>query len=281
MIRRLTRTITFFFLTVTSASAEGVTLACQAEDLPDIVMHYPSDENGAATMTVGNRPAAELVSGQGNARTETAIVDGYRFVFLPARMLVTVTAPDGAELSRNATCTRIGGPEEASPLDLSEIFPETTGAPTTTDTGAWRTRTDTSQFDDSETVILTLDADEAVRNGFGTLSRPALIIRCLENTTSLYLHMDGYHMSDIQGYGIVDLRIDDSAAFEERMDASDSGGALGLWRAPRSISLAKQLIGHDRLAARATPYSENPVEMTFALSGLENAIRPLREACHW
>jgi type VI secretion system protein VasI len=37
----------------------------------------------------------------------------------------------------------------------------------------------------------------------------------------------------------------------------------------------------DNLVAQITPYNESPVTAIFDTSGLENAIKPLRETCNW
>ncbi|WP_157018348.1 type VI secretion system-associated protein TagO [Mesorhizobium xinjiangense] len=57
--------------------------------------------------------------------------------------------------------------------------------------------------------------------------------------------------------------------------------ALGLWNGSRSIPVIKQMLGKSRMIVRMTPYNENPFTATFDITGLENEIAPLRDACQW
>lgn len=271
-----------------TAQAE-VSLACIAPDLPAIVITYPDGVGAAPQLSVGTRPAVEMSAGQGRFRVESARVDGYLFAFTPAQMEVAITNPASDTITRALSCARIGGPVEESPLDLSALFPaadasdppEAAPAKDSPAESVWHRSIETSRFDDSQTVTLSSDATETAPGPYGGRFRPLLVIRCLEDTTSIYIHMGDHHMADIQGYGQVDLRIDAGAAFTASMSASDSGSALGHWRGGQAIPLVQKLIGAQELVARVTPYSHNPIEMSFALTGLEHDIAPLRAACHW
>lgn len=88
-------------------------------------------------------------------------------------------------------------------------------------------------------------------------------------------------MSDNRGGGRVDYRIDDNPADYRSMEESSDNKALGLWSGGRSIPFIKSLFGGETIFMRASPFNESPVEMTFNISGLEEAIEPLREACGW
>jgi type VI secretion system protein VasI len=151
-----------------------------------------------------------------------------------------------------------------------------------TDT-AWDVRTETSAFDDTTSVYMSVESEEVLTCGRG-LSAPrnaTLMLRCSENTTAMYLSTDCHLASGHGGYGNIDLRIDDSPAFELAFEASTNNSALGLWNGGRSIGPIKRLIGADQLLMRFTPYAENAQTVTFPISGLEEAIAPLREACNW
>ena len=138
-----------------------------------------------------------------------------------------------------------------------------------------------SQFDDSARVILSVLSEQPIRGRFGSPAQATLMIRCEENTSSLFVHFNDLFMSDIQGYGRVDYRVDDGRPGNVSMTASDNHQALGLWRGGRSIPFIRSLFGGERLYLRATPFNENRVEMVFPIAGLEEAIAPLRAACNW
>jgi type VI secretion system protein VasI len=41
------------------------------------------------------------------------------------------------------------------------------------------------------------------------------------------------------------------------------------------------MFGKSTMIVRITPFGENPFTATFNISGLEEAIVPLRQACKW
>ncbi|EEK2974700.1 hypothetical protein P700_16170 [Salmonella enterica subsp. enterica serovar Newport str. CVM75_1280] len=47
------------------------------------------------------------------------------------------------------------------------------------------------------------------------------------------------------------------------------------------IDFIKRLESGQKLFAQITPYNESPVNTTFNLSGLSEAIKPLQESCGW
>lgn len=148
----------------------------------------------------------------------------------------------------------------------------------------WNVSEEVSPMDDSRNVYLSTRSNEAVPGRYGRSTvRPTLYVRCVENTTALVLHMDGHHMasSEYHTWGHVDMRIDDGKAFTKSMRQSTNNRSLGLWSGGTSIPVIRQMFGADQLIVRATPYSESPITMTFDISGLEEEITPLREACHW
>lgn len=145
----------------------------------------------------------------------------------------------------------------------------------------WNVSISKSPIDDSETVVLNVPAENEVRGRFRDTSRPVLILRCMENTTSAYINFDGHHMADIQGYGDITFRVDKRKAFTRGTDVSTDNSSLGLWSGGRAIPFIKNLLGGDSLLIQATPFSESPITVRFDISNLDEAIIPLRKACSW
>ena len=145
----------------------------------------------------------------------------------------------------------------------------------------WSVSVDTSALDDSKTVVLSLSSKDQFLDQYGQLKRGSLIIRCMENTTSLYTHWGGHFMSDNRNSGRVDYRVDTQKASRVNMTESTNNKSLGLWSGGQSIPFIKKLLDAKQLYIRATPYSESAVEMSFNITGLQKAIEPLREACSW
>lgn len=146
--------------------------------------------------------------------------------------------------------------------------------------GNWKTEIEKSEFKDTTDVFLSISSEDHVYcRGYEPVR---LVARCLENTTSLIIATQSCHLtSGHGGYGRVEYRIDDRKAKERSLTDSTDNRALGLWSGGRSIPVLKELIGSERLLLRFTPYNQSPVTARFDTAGLENAIKPLREACGW
>lgn len=145
----------------------------------------------------------------------------------------------------------------------------------------WQVSEEASLIDDSKTVVVkTMSLDE-ISDRVGRSSHANLVLRCHENTTSMYMTFAGNHMTDHQQYGRVVTRVDQTDAVNYSMSVSTDNRALGLWSGSRSIPFIRSMFESETLTVRATPYSESPITVQFPISGLEKAVEPLREACNW
>jgi type VI secretion system protein VasI len=138
-----------------------------------------------------------------------------------------------------------------------------------------------SPLDDSTTVVLQRQSDDTVEVRFRDPFYPTLVIRCRENTTNVYISFGIIFMSDIQGYGTIDYRIDNLAPQKRNLRVSTNNTALGEWSGRGAIRWLEEMFGASTIFVRATPYNESPIEMRFNIKGLEQAVEPLREACSW
>ncbi|WP_413616441.1 type VI secretion protein [Halomonas cupida] len=149
----------------------------------------------------------------------------------------------------------------------------------------WSVTEKTSPVDDSKSVWLTTHSNETVPHRYrsGGAAPAMLQIRCMENTTALYIEFNGQHMasSPYQNWGDVVVRVDANDARTISMDASTDNSLLGLFRGGQSIPLIRSMMGAERFLVRATPFNGSPITVTFNVSGLDEKIAPLRKACHW
>lgn len=143
--------------------------------------------------------------------------------------------------------------------------------------GEWRVRRETSKIDDSTNVYLGVFGSE-VSGRYGDSSTPTLAVRCKENTTAISVNWGQYISTQDPD---VTWRIDDQPAHETKWSISTNYEAIGKWSGGASIPFVKKLFGHDELLMRITPHGENSVTTSFNISGLREAIKPLRQACHW
>jgi type VI secretion system protein VasI len=165
---------------------------------------------------------------------------------------------------------------------VSGRTPATTTEPPAADKGAWIVQTEKSAMTDQTDVFATVFSEEVVNCGWNDGDRIQLTLRCMENTTSM-IFGTGCHMtsSEYNNYGDVDLRVDEQQARTVGFQESTNNRSLGLWNGGRSIPEIKRLFGGKKLLARMTPFSENAFTATFDISGVEEAVKSLREACGW
>lgn len=197
-----------------------------------------------------------------------------------AACLIAVSSLGAAKAQDIEDCARID-----SDLDRLACYDRAAGrtpavSQTTPAEGDWSVRTETSELTDETNVFMSVHSEEDINCGWNRGGRIQLLVRCMENTTSVIFLTD-CHMTSHGGYGVVDYRVDDNPARDIRMEESTSNRALGLWVGRRSIPFIRNLFGARQLIARMTPYAENPFTVTFDIAGLEDAIAPLRAACNW
>lgn len=263
------------------ASAETM-LVCSFPTLPDAAMRFPDSATEDKTMQVGQRPPVQLIEGQGTGRVITATVDGYGFQFAPENSVMDVQRDGAMILTETGDCVTVGGPTSVTPLNIAAAVDAAVTPPVPpVSTGRWKVEEDKSAFDDSKTVVLSIESNESVRGQFGPPGPAIMYLRCMENTTVFYLWINDLFLSDIQGFGMVEYRIDDRAADKLRTEGSTDNKALGLWSGNKAIPFINELAKGTSIAFWATPYNESPVEFTFELTGLSEAVKPLQEACAW
>jgi type VI secretion system protein VasI len=155
-------------------------------------------------------------------------------------------------------------------------------APTASSQSRWVVSSETSRLDDTTNVFLTLvSSDTFPRRFSGGAAHGSMIVRCMENTTSMIFRMGDHHLADLQSYGRITYRIDETSAKTQRFVESTDNRALGLWNGGSSIPFVKALFGAENLLVQITPFGESPITVDFPIAGIEDEIVPLREACGW
>lgn len=189
--------------------------------------------------------------------------------------LVTTAAHADIEqcLAIENSLNRLGCYDEEAGYD-PDVREESVGS------GEWRVRTETSKIDDTTNVWVSLQSEEQISCPYKSGSH-SIHMACRENSTDLWIHFGDCFMSSIQGKGQVTYRIDAQKAQTQNFRESNNNMALGLWSGGQAIPFIKKMFGHDRLIVRATPFSDSTVTAEYRISGLEEAVAPLREACNW
>lgn len=149
--------------------------------------------------------------------------------------------------------------------------------------GDWKTVSRVSKIDDTRNVYVSLKSTNNVSSKYRSRDRaPALLtLRCVENTTSLHIQMNDHFLADSGGFGKVTYRVDKTEAQAKSFRESSDNSALGLWNGGQSIPFIKALFGKSALLLQVTPFSESAEIAEFNISGIEDAVAPLRESCGW
>lgn len=137
--------------------------------------------------------------------------------------------------------------------------------------GDWIVDVTESPLNDSKEVSIM-----RVSNDFENRRNPAiLMLRCQRNKTEAFLSWSEYIGSDNMK---VAYRIDKEEAKNVWWNASSTGKASFI---PKAISFIKSLEGKESIYIEAEKYRGGRVSATFDISGIEEVIIPLREACGW
>jgi hypothetical protein len=162
--------------------------------------------------------------------------------------------------------------------------PKPTVAPTRTSTpkpftGKWQVSTKKSEFDNSTTVTLALEAEKYVE-GWLTTTLPYLVLRCKEREMDVYVNVGMQSNVEYGRYDSVTVRVrfDQNQAFEMIADESTDGEAL-FFRDPYGMIMA--MLQSKEMVFGFTPLNAAPAVTTFDLRGLANIIEPLKQSCNW
>ena len=145
--------------------------------------------------------------------------------------------------------------------------------------GKWLSKIDKSSFDDSKTVVLQLEAENKIQ-GWLTSVRPTLVLACRENKTLAYVNVEMAANPELGKYNsyTARMRIGSGTASKLIVDGSDNNEALFL-RKP--ITKIKNMLNRKTMLFAFTPFNARTAEIKFNITGLENAIKPLRKVCRW
>ena len=128
-------------------------------------------------------------------------------------------------------------------------------------------------------VVLSLNAENPITGWPSKHYVPVLHLRCQQKATQAYIDVG---MASNVEYGhdgaTVTLRFDKAAATKQHMAQSTDREALFFSQAVATI---KQMTAHSTMLFEFVPFNASPAMTTFNLTGLAEAVKPLREACKW
>ena len=143
----------------------------------------------------------------------------------------------------------------------------------------WVITEEVSPIDDSKTVMLSLKSDSPIKSDFSQVI-PTLNIQCKERETDFYINFNIFLSThDIKPITRIDS---DKAVNGVEWYISTDYKALFYPGSQKKINeFIKTLKDKKKFFIQVTPFSKGSVNTTFDLIGLDEAIKPVREACNW
>lgn len=136
--------------------------------------------------------------------------------------------------------------------------------------GKWHTAESLNPLDDTKTIALSLVSENGASNRWG--GSISLIARCQSNVVDVYIDW-GEYLGD---KATPTVRVDDKTAEAQQWSVSTDSQATFH---PRGRVFLQELESASRLVMQITPYNESPRTPIFDLSGLDEATKPLWDAC--
>lgn len=148
-----------------------------------------------------------------------------------------------------------------------------------TDEGDWLRKSSVSPIDDSRNVHVHVIAETPFK-GWIDEQAGALYLKCTENETRAFVFTGMAAQPERGKYNraTATLRYDQEEARTLVMNESSNHDRLFF---PQPIAEIKRMMKHDEMLFRFTPHNATMTTTRFNLRGLEKAVQPLREACHW
>jgi len=145
-------------------------------------------------------------------------------------------------------------------------------------TDPWYVYESVSSRDDSEYIAISTNAVMPVSIRGGLYQTPRMIIRCLENVTSVLVSFETFIGSRDRR---VEYRVDEKPLQRGTWSASTDNKMVGLWHGAQAIPFVKLLLGGESVKLWLTPLNSQGVIVTFNVKSLGQHIEKVAEACNW
>ena len=144
----------------------------------------------------------------------------------------------------------------------------------------WKLKISKDLMDESNTVVISRDAENYITYWPGETTQPVLVLRCKRDKTEVYIITGATAEPE---YGLFEevhfrLKFDKGKPKSYIFSESTSRDA---YFAPQPISLIRKMLKHKVLYVEFTPFQSNPQVIKFKLDRLDEVIGKLKKACHW
>lgn len=163
---------------------------------------------------------------------------------------------------------------------LQQAGPESLLSRVRRTSSAWLRHIRTPMANGETTVEISARSAERIACGDGRGERVRLVIRCQDDTTTLFLA--SHCLIDAEaGKQEVTWQVDEGPVRTVPMEPAPDQGGLGCWEADESVPLVKALFGATELHLGLESRGDQDRLLVFPIYNLEAAIGPLRRACDW
>lgn len=143
------------------------------------------------------------------------------------------------------------------------------------DDSNWIKSEDVDDFTGDKKLLFILEASSYSEN---YESNSALVIRCLNNKTEMFLNIgDSFFpfMDDTQKIGI---KIDEEKAYFEKANQSADAKAVFFYK---PINFLKKLKDKSKVIFRYKPINKTDQNATFEIKGINQIVDEMSETCKW
>lgn len=147
--------------------------------------------------------------------------------------------------------------------------------------GPWEIEEVVPPVGTQNSLLMSTESFQPVSGIFGRAENARVTLSCVDNVTRFEVRFGENFMSDIGEFATMVLKLDDEAPTAITAQASEDNTALGLYSGTQAIPFITGLFGAERLFVSADSFTGSTLSASFSIDGLESAVEPLRELCHW
>ena len=158
------------------------------------------------------------------------------------------------------------------------MSPDLPVSSTTRPSPRWHSEARKSNIDGSAVVAAWVESSEELDSHTPQPYRAILTVECQKGRTIAYV-------SNRSPLGIeettIEFRTDNESPVRMELELSPDYRSVGWWTSETAITFLKTLITKRSFTIRLAPFRDKVIEPTFDLTGLKEAIAPVRRACRW
>ncbi|AQZ50474.1 hypothetical protein [Martelella mediterranea] len=230
--------------------------------------------------------SADCEKAMDEAYMRLTMTPGYLYRALAAAKEDGLTPPSDAEIEVNKIAEQLAGAPSKilelkntwckEPEDGLEALPLPVGH----ERRSWETSRALSDLTGKESVVTTTISVEELRCEGSAGRFASLSFGCAGDETTTVLYTNCGLPAKTDNFQELDYRVDDEAVQSTEMYQLNRL-SLMLYGEDRTRAFLEPLVGHDYLSVRFTGVMGEAITAQFDLSGLEDAITEIGDACRW